>query len=179
MVEIAKPKNYQIKSFGDRKKVEEEACEFVIPYFQKQYWDNFIDVRMNEEYFAEDIDFFVNGNSLELKANSKIIVNFLFEMKEELNGVRKDWNFLTSQAEYWLITDNEKKIGWLFKLKELRMAVLKIVKTPELQNIKRKLYKLQDTGKSRRFYNVSVNRDYLISQLEYCKRIDFSVDFIS
>jgi hypothetical protein len=37
MVEIAKPKNYQIKSFGDRKKVEEEACEFVIPYFQKQY----------------------------------------------------------------------------------------------------------------------------------------------
>jgi hypothetical protein len=45
---------------------------------------------MNEEYFAEDIDFFVNGNSLELKANSKIIVNFLFEMKEELNGVRKD-----------------------------------------------------------------------------------------
>lgn len=173
-MEYAKPSNYKIKSFHESSKVEEEACKFVIPYFINLYGeDNFTDVRGVEEYWKEDIDFFVNGSSLELKANSKIIVNFLFELKEEIRGEVKDWNFLYSQAEYWLITDNEKKIGWLFKLKELRMKVLQIIKDKTLQDTIWKVYKLKDSGNERYFINVSINKDYLINRLDFIKRIDF------
>lgn len=176
-MEYAKPSNYQIKSFHESSKVEEEACKFVIPYFTNLYWDWFVDVRKDEKYWWEDIDFFVNWSSMELKANNKIIVNFLFELKEEIKGQRKDWNFLYSQAEYWLITDNEKKVGWLFKLKELRIAVLNIIKNQELKDNVWKVYRFQDSGNDRFFINVSINRDYLLGKLEFVKRIDFGNNF--
>lgn len=161
-------------SFDESKTIEDKACEFVIPYFVKMYWDNFEDVRMVEEYWKEDIDFFVNGNWMEMKAFKTTTQSFLFELKREDKDKTKQWNLLTSQAEYWLVVDNSIKTGWLFKLKELQMLVLKTIKNKQLENTTRKLYKIKDNWEWRYSWCVWIRKDYIISHSEFIKIIDFN-----
>jgi len=124
------------KDFQASKWVEDIAMEYIKPYFENLYWDWFEDVRDIKEFQAEDIDFFINGSSVELKALTRVFNwVFLFELVrgKDWAGESK-WAFLTSQAEYWLITSNEEKKGWLFKLKELRPLVVKILNNKEYEN---------------------------------------------
>ena len=161
-------------SFDESKTIEDKACEFVIPYFVKMYWDNFEDVRMVEEYWKEDIDFFVNGNWMEMKAFKTTTQSFLFELKREEKDKTKQWNLLTSQAEYWLIVDNSIKTGWLFKLRELQMLVLKTIKNKQLENTTRKLYKIKDNWEWRYSWCVWIRKDYIIPHSVFIKIIDFN-----
>ena len=172
-------KNYTIKTFKESCKTEEEACKFVIPYFVNLYWEWFEDVRNVEDYWKEDIDFFINWTSVEMKASGKILRDFLFELKREEQGVTKQGNLLTSQAEYWLIVNNEKKLGWLFKLKELKTTVLKIIKQKDLEKKIWHLYRNQDNWNERYSRTIWIDMNYLIQNIEYCKRIDFENTFNS
>lgn len=124
------------KSFQESKWVEDIAMEYIKPYFENLYWDWFEDVRNIKEFQKEDIDFFINGNSVELKALTRVYNwVFLFELVRGKDWEwESKWAFLTSQAEYWLITSNEEKKGWWFKLKELRWLVVKVLHNKDYQN---------------------------------------------
>ena len=117
------------KDFQASKWVEDIAMEYIKPYFENLYWDWFEDVRNVKEYQVDDIDFFINGTSVELKALTRVFNwVFLFELVRGKDWVGESkWAFLTSQAEYWLITSNEEKKGWLFKLKELIIAIFQLL----------------------------------------------------
>lgn len=88
-----------------------------------QYFDSNLikDVRDIEEYQNKDIDFIVNGFTVELKS-SKNISNYnsiTIELISNKEKNKKGW-FITSQAEIFCFFDLENKIIYGCKSEDLR-----------------------------------------------------------
>lgn len=135
--------NENNKSFQGSLWVEEEARTYIEPYYKNLYWIWFKDVRKDERYQSKDIDFLLNWITVELKALSKVYNNvFLFEMykwSDEYEDEYK-WAFLTSQADSRLITDNENREGWYFRMKDLRKLILDLKEDKSQEN---KIYRIK------------------------------------
>lgn len=126
------------KTYKNSTRVEQEARNFVIPYYQNIYWDKFVDLYEDEQSWKDDIDFILNWKTVEMKAFTKVYWwRFLFELKKGVKGEWEwEWNFITSKADCWLIVDNTERKGWWFDLNELRMIILNAMKNNELRNLR-------------------------------------------
>ena len=95
---------------------------------------------------------------------------FLFEMykwSDECEDEYK-WAFLTSQADSRLITDNENREGWYFRMKDLRKLILDLAEDKSQENKIYRIKKNYEKDRPQLFKRIMlVKQDYILNNISH------------